>query len=346
MKVIKSDNKYSLSTAVEILDKLPIGNYNFNWNAKEGCFLIQKEPFILPDKIYGDLEVAHRALKKWNATTSNLGVYLVGQSGSGKTLTGKYIAKNSNVPVIFITNSDFEMADFSEFLSSLEQDVCFFFDEWEKIFERQEQDAFLSILDGLFNSQYKKLFLFTSNEDRMSIYMTNRPSRIFYKQKYSYITPLIVNEIISDIHLEEVYANSLKSLLEEYDYQLNIDTVFSIISEMKLHNETADKVIPYFNFELPELAYSVVFIDDKGEKHEVNSYFKTSFQERAGMELYLDAKSLKDTEYYCEYFRVHSKKKTNNGYEAFCTFSRYEGCKLIFNKIKTITTSNSHEILA
>lgn len=339
MKVIKSDNKYSLSTAVEILEKLPVANYNFNWNAKEGCFLIKKEDFKLPNKIYGDLEVAHRALKKWNNTDSNLGVYLVGQSGSGKTLTGKYIAKNSNVPIIFITNSDFEMSDFAEFLSSIEQDCCFFFDEWEKIFEKQEQDAFLSILDGLFNSQYKKLFLFTSNENKMSQYMTNRPSRIFYKQEYSYITKDIVNEIINDTQLEEIYADSLRSLLEEYDYQLNIDTVFSIISEMKLHNETADKVIPYFNFELPELIYSVVFVDNKGGKHGVNSYFKTSFQEGEGMEFYLDDQSLKDTEYYCEYFRIHSKVKTTNGFECFNTWSKYEGCKLIFNKIKTIVSN-------
>ena len=291
MKVIKADSKYSLSTNVEILEQLPVANYNLNWNAKEGIFLIKKEDFILPDKIYGDLEVADRTLKKWNVTESNLGVYLVGQSGSGKTLTAKYIAKNVNVPVIFITNDAFEISDFAEFTSSLTQDVCFFFDEWEKIFSRDTQDSFLSILDGLFNSQYKKLFLFTSNEDRMSVYMTNRPSRIFYKQTYSYITKSIVDEIINDVQLKEVYANSLRSLLEEYDYQLNIDTVFSIISEMKLHNETADKVIPYFNFELPELAYSVVFVDENDLKHEVNSYYKTSFQERAGVEMYLYSKT-------------------------------------------------------
>ena len=332
MKVIKSDNKYNLSTNVEILEQLPVANYNLNWNSKEGIFLVKKEGFILPDRIYGDLEVAHRTLKKWNVTESNLGVYLVGQSGSGKTLTGKYIAKNANVPVIFITNDAFEISDFAEFLSSIEQDVCLFFDEWEKVFPKSEQDVFLSILDGLFNSHYKKLFLFTSNEDTISRYMTNRPSRVFYKQKYGFITEEIVDDIINDLQLEELYANSLKSLLNEYDYQLNIDTVFSIISEMKLHNETADKVIPYFNFELPELAYSVVFVDEKGKKHEISSFYKTSFQERAGIEIYLDAKTLEKTPYYCEYFRVTSKVKIPNGFECFCTWSKYKNCKLIFNR--------------
>jgi len=334
MKIIKSDNKYTLSTDVEILEQLPIANYNLNYNLKEGCFLVKKEDFILPDKIYGDLEVAYRALKKWSVTNNNLGVYLVGQSGSGKTLTGKYIAKNANVPVIFITHSNFEISEFGEFLSSIEQDVCLFFDEWEKVFVKN-QDAFLSILDGLFNSQYKKLFLFTSNEDNISRYMTNRPSRVFYKQQYGFITLDVFEEIIKDVDLDVTLADSLRSLLDDYDYQLNIDTVFSIISEMKLHNQTAKEVIPYFNFQLPKLNYSVVFVDDQGNKYEIDSYYSTDFI--GNVEIYLTGRTLpEDSKYYSEFFMVSSKEKTSNGFVTTSSASLFRDCKLLFNKIKSI----------
>lgn len=261
MSIIKSGNKLNYEKGIEVFQVIPKGNYNLNFDFNTNqCFLTEKEAFTLPSKIYGDLEIAESALYRFKNRNKNLGVYLVGESGSGKTLTAKYIAQKADLTTIFITNNSFKISVFIEWISSIEQDLCLFFDEWEKIFpDKAEQNKFLSLLDGVFNSsQYKRLFLFTSNEEVMSPYMKNRPSRVFYKKLYQYISIEEYEELLKDSKLNDKQKESLTEFLENLEFKFNIDTVFSIIDELTLFgSEDVNKTVQLLNISLPQLTYDI-----------------------------------------------------------------------------------------
>ncbi len=261
MSIIKSGNKLNYEKGIEVFQVIPKGNYNLNFDFNTNtCFLTEKEAFVLPSKIYGDLEIAESSLYRFKNRQKNLGVYLVGESGSGKTLTAKYIAQQADLATIFITNNSFKISVFIEWISSIEQDLCLFFDEWEKIFpDKSEQNKFLSLLDGVFNSsQYKRLFLFTSNEETMSPYMKNRPSRVFYKKLYQYISQDEFQELLKDSSLDTFQKQALTEFVEDLEYKLNIDTLFSIIDELTLFkSNNIKKVTSLLNISLPSLSYII-----------------------------------------------------------------------------------------
>ena len=59
-------------------------------------------------------------------------------------------------------------------------DCIFFFDEYEKEF----RESVLSFMDGVRNSQYRKIFLLTTNELEINNNLLGRPSRIRYVRSF------------------------------------------------------------------------------------------------------------------------------------------------------------------
>lgn len=273
MNIIKTGNNLVLSTSVEILNLFENKNYNLGWDDIKGVVASEKEDFILPTKIYGDLKVAKHTVTRFNKSDKNLGVILVGSSGSGKTLTGKHICKELNLPVFFITNNQIPVPQLAEFISSIEQDVIFFFDEFEKIYpDSDKQNQFLSILDGLFNTEYKRLFLFTSNEDRISPYITNRPSRAFYKQNYNNISPEVLREICLDKELDEDVIKDIEKTYQMFDYEFNIDITMSLISEIQMFDIKTSEAFKLLNVKIPFVTYNAYYNDEL-----ISKGFETDF---------------------------------------------------------------------
>jgi hypothetical protein len=104
MKYLKNENRWSLTpdAQLDVRDALPGGNYTVCQNplTKE-YFLEESEPFTLPQKLYGKIRRhGDRILETFRnrSRDEQVGVFLSGTKGSGKTLLAKYVAMTSGMP--------------------------------------------------------------------------------------------------------------------------------------------------------------------------------------------------------------------------------------------------------
>lgn len=82
-----------------------------------------------------------------------------------------------------------------EFLSGIEGDCILFLDEFEKNFSESDS-TILQIMDGVYNSKYRKVFLLTTNAINEN--MVGRPSRIRYVKEFGNLDLKVVNEYLDD----------------------------------------------------------------------------------------------------------------------------------------------------
>ena len=183
---LKSGNTFRVSSkeAMDLHEHLPAGNYVIKKDMFENLFLEHIDSFEIKGKRYGDLNRnCDRILNTFLDRPATTGVMLAGEKGSGKSLLAKAVslqAAAQGIPTIVI-NSPFCGDKFNAFIQSIEQPVVILFDEFEKVYDSQEQEAILTLLDGVFPS--KKLFMLTCNDKwRIDQHMRNRPGRIYYMQ--------------------------------------------------------------------------------------------------------------------------------------------------------------------
>ncbi len=275
MKINDSNGRISFLPYVNIQDSLAPGNYNLIFDQREGYYLTRKEDFKLPEKIYGDCnKLSDKYLNTFKSKSRSLGILLCGEKGSGKTLLAQSLCLKSNLPVIFITEP-FSGPDFNDFIANITQEVVIFFDEYEKVYRSKNytetQDTLLGILDGNFSC--KKLFILTSNEEHISSYMTNRPSRIYYKKVY---TGLEINELSEIVDYELINKDNKEELIKICTSigKVNIDLVRSLIEEMNRYNETASEAVKNLNIDFEALEYSIEITNKKNEIVYTQSKYK------------------------------------------------------------------------
>ena len=119
------------------------------------------DSFVFNYKLYGiNSEFIDHFVKTYNNTTGNLGVLFNGIKGTGKTVTAEELCNCIGLPVIIVKSCK-EVDDMLKFLATqINFDCIFFFDEKEF----KESSSVLSFMDGVHNSQYRKIFLLTTNE--------------------------------------------------------------------------------------------------------------------------------------------------------------------------------------
>lgn len=262
---IRQDNELSFTAKdVEALPKIPVGNWLIKFDIQKGYYLERTPLFKLPPKIYGDSEkISARYLNTFAAQTSNLGILLTGTKGTGKSVTAKLTCRNSNLPVILITEP-FRDDSFKSLLSNISQEIIVFIDEFEKIYHTTElQNNFLSILDGIFEG--KKMFLFTSNEKgKVNQYMLNRPGRVHYLREYDGLEDSIVQEVISDNLNNQDDKKELMEVLNVLG-TITMDILVSLIKEMNLYKETAREAIKCLNLKPESSMYEVNIFQSEAE---------------------------------------------------------------------------------
>ena len=122
-------------------------------------------------------------------------------------------------------------------------------------------------MDGGFNSE--KMFIFTSNEETVSEYMVNRPSRIRYKQQqFDKLTDDIIREVLND-KLEN------KNFTEEFiELNLiflgfNLDTLLILIDEVNFTGLKPKEAIKLMNI-VPEASVFNPSIIYKGKEYKTS----------------------------------------------------------------------------
>ena len=182
---LKSGNTFKVSTkeSLDLHDTLPAGTYTVGFDKMSGQFFLEKiEDFEIKGKLYGNTtRHADRIVRTFLDRPAATGVMLTGEKGSGKTLLTKRIsvdAKAQGIPTIVI-NQPWCGEGFNAFIQMIEQPTVILFDEFEKVYDRDDQEKMLTLLDGVYPS--KKLFLITCNDKwRVNEHMRNRPGRIYY----------------------------------------------------------------------------------------------------------------------------------------------------------------------
>lgn len=272
-----------IGSGYEVSESLPIGVYNINLT-RTGFHLDKyMDKFIFPYKVYGLQEdFIEHVIKTYNNTTGNLGIMLTGTKGTGKTVTAKELANKLNLPVIIVKSMGENNQDMIEFLSGIEEDCIFFLDEFEKNFEESDSTV-LQIMDGVYNSNYRKIFLLTTNQMRVNKNLIGRPSRIRYIKNFGDLDLKIVNEYLDDTLKIPEARQELIDFIDSLAIS-TIDILKTIVDEVNIHGvEGLKRAKEFFNVEAGEYEYVYVSsfttieeIAENKDKYTIENFLKSA----------------------------------------------------------------------
>jgi hypothetical protein len=266
--------------AMDIHEKLPAANYVVGRD-DHGYFLARIDSFEINTKLYGNVgKHTKRILKTFDARTTSTGVLLSGEKGSGKSLLAKNIsieAAKLDIPTLVINHAHFGDG-FNSLIQNIIQPAVVLFDEFEKVYDKEEQQAMLTLLDGVFSS--KKLFVLTCNDkSRIDQNMRNRPGRIFYALDYTGIDAAFIREYSQDNLNDKNHVNKVVQVATTFD-NFNIDMLKALIEEMNRFDETVIEALGMLNAK-PEFggknSYSVVLSINNKIVPKSNMYDKTDY---------------------------------------------------------------------
>jgi hypothetical protein len=251
---LKSGNTFRVSSkeAMDLHDQLPAGNYVVKEMPMDGpLYLEMIDSFEIKGKKYGDLNKnTDRILNTFMSRPAATGVMLAGEKGSGKSLLAKNLAiqaaERLQIPTIVI-NAPWVGDKFNSFIQSIEQPVVVLFDEFEKVYDSDDQEKALTLLDGVFPS--KKLFVLTCNDKwRIDQHMRNRPGRLFYMLDYKGLDANFIMEYCND-NLKPTllkHAEKLCQIASLFN-QFNFDMLKATVEEMNRYDEGPEDALRMLN---------------------------------------------------------------------------------------------------
>jgi hypothetical protein len=250
-RFIKNGNQFMVASeeSMDVRDMLPAGNYTVKEMPMGGpLYLEQIDNFTSLSKVYGDcLKNTDRVIRTFMDRPAATGIMLTGEKGSGKTLLTKNIAielAKQGIPTIVI-NAPWHGDKFNSFVQTITQPCAILFDEFEKTYDRDEQEAILTLLDGVFPS--KKLFMLTTNDKyRVDYHMRNRPGRIFYMLDFKGLDAEFIREYCQDnlkntSQIDKIV--NISSLFSEF----NFDMLKALVEEMNRYDESPQEALRMLN---------------------------------------------------------------------------------------------------
>ncbi|KVP75270.1 hypothetical protein WJ96_05800 [Burkholderia ubonensis] len=236
------------SEDLAIEQTLPVGTYTVG-HSPFGYYVERITDFELPGKLYGEVNrQADRIVGTFLKRPSGTGVLLSGQKGAGKTMLSKRIAQKVaaeyGIPTL-VVNEAFHGDEFNAFIGGMNQPVVVLFDEFEKVYARDKQEALLTLFDGLYSS--KKLFILTCNDrNRIDTHMVNRPGRLFYALDFAGLSKAFVEDYCAD-KLEN--KDNLRGVLSVAAFfeNFSFDMLQALVEEMNRYGETASEAMQMLN---------------------------------------------------------------------------------------------------
>jgi SpoVK/Ycf46/Vps4 family AAA+-type ATPase len=176
------------------------------------------------------------------------GVLLTGEKGSGKTMLSKNIcnelASKCGVPTIVI-NAPWHGDKFNTLIQSIQQPCVVLFDEFEKVYDSEQQQSMLTLLDGIYSS--KKLFVLTCNDKwRIDTHMRNRPGRIFYYMNFKGLDENFIREYCQDNLNNKEHIDKLVNIASVFS-AFNFDMLKATVEEMNRYDETPAQALTLLN---------------------------------------------------------------------------------------------------
>ena len=220
------------------------------------------DSFVFNYKLYGiNNEFIDHFVKTYNNTAGNLGVLFNGIKGTGKTVTAEELCNRIGLPVIIVKSCK-EVNDMLKFLATqINFDCIFFFDEYEKEFK--ESSSVLSFMDGVHNSQHRKIFLLTTNELDINTNLLGRPSRIRYVRSFGNLPEETTLELLNDILIDKDAIEPVLDLIRQMQI-ITVDLVKALAQEVNIHGkDKIDMIRKNFNLEFSNFTYIVESIELK-----------------------------------------------------------------------------------
>jgi len=290
-KVWNADgNALYLGYPSEEFEQLENVIYKVNLDMFERPFLSKvADDFTFDYKLYGlETDLINRVLKTYNATDhGNLGILLNGLKGTGKTVTSKQIANLLNQPIIIVGENK---PQFPSFLNSIPQNITIFIDEYEKTFGNASN--MLTIMDGASNSEYRRVFLLTTNELRVESNMIQRPGRVRYLKTFDHLKPIVIKEIVDDILIHKQFTDDCIQFISSLE-TITVDIVKAVLNEVNIHEESPTAFESIFNVKKLKGKYNVSIREEDGSLVEIASnisvYPRPTFNENTvGYQLDVD----------------------------------------------------------
>lgn len=239
---------------------LPKGIYEVRESMTDYYLNRLGDSFVFNYKLYGiNNDFIEHFVKTYTNTTGNIGVLFNGIKGTGKTVTAEELCNRLGLPVIIVKSCK-EADDMLKFLATqINFDCIFFFDEYEKEFK--ESSTVLSFMDGVHNSQYRKVFLLTTNELEINNNLLGRPSRIRYVRSFGNLPEDTTLELLNDILFDKNAVEPVLDLIRQMQI-ITVDLVKALAQEVNIHGkDKIDMIRKNFNLEFSDFTYLVESIE-------------------------------------------------------------------------------------
>lgn len=262
-KWVRSGQDFMLTETSNETATLDKGLYNLNFNSDIGLYLSKTdEEFHFTHKLYGvETKFINHVEKQYKNSQGNLGMILNGVKGTGKTVTSKLICNKLELPVIIVSHY---FAALPGFINRIQQDVLILIDEYEKIYTA-ENATVLTVMDGVLSNGSRRVFILTTNSERVNENLIQRPGRLRYRKTYRDLPKEIVEEIVDDILLPE-RLHFRKDLIDYVSCLklITIDIVTAVTKEVNIHDMSPKDFKDIFNAELRGDIYDIYRINREG----------------------------------------------------------------------------------
>jgi hypothetical protein len=332
---------------LDLHTSLPVGNYIIKEDQFGNMFFETVDQFEFKTKRYGDnTKNTDRILSTFMSREASTGVMLTGEKGSGKSLLAKTVcieAAKQGIPTLII-NAAWHGDKFNKFIQDIEQPCIVLFDEFEKVYDSDEQESILTLLDGVFPS--KKLFMLTCNDKwRVDQHMRNRPGRIFYMIDFKGLDTAFIVEYCEDNLKNKSYIDKICNIASLFA-QFNFDMLKALVEEMNRYDESPEEALKILNAK-PEFDEGNRFTIDLSVANKIIDTSKLDEREWKGNPLqqpvkleYLATEKDKDGDEYSDWetikFTHIDLQKIDPTHGKF-TFVNKDGSKLTLSRIKEKT---------
>ena len=238
------------------VDNVPVGIYQIGLDMRGFYLEYYSKEFLFDFKVYGlEEKFINHVITTYNNSTGNLGILMNGIRGTGKTVSSKVLANKLGLPVIIVKSFGEQNQNMMEWFAGFNFDCVFLFDEFEKNFSDKDS-SILQIMDGVYTSKFRRIFILTTNQTTINENLISRPSRLRYIKEFGNLTRNVVSEILEDTLVDKSCTEGLLDYIDTLKIS-TIDIVKAIVSEVNIFgfNEFMESK-SYFNVETETYSYT------------------------------------------------------------------------------------------